>query len=112
MATLKSPVAWRGIRALAGKIDVYYHRHYGWTARAWPKAHNPCASAKWQARRDAMKETWELIPMLDDEQRALYTLLARDSIYTGVDLLRSVSLGATPGMPRLLPLTNWQGIEK
>jgi len=102
MAKLGPKIAPRGIRALTGIVDVYYHVWTGWVARQWPRAHRPSPSVKWRATTEVMKAACKRFQEATTEQQEGFKACLPSAPQTWADKMRSSALSAPPGQWLLL----------
>lgn len=102
MAKLRGKITPGKIKALRGKVDVYWHKTQGWIARAWPCPHQPSPSPAWQktAANFAMACAYfdRATPGTLDSWRRLDLRGQR----TWADMLRSSALSAPPDCFQIL----------
>lgn len=85
MAKIKGKMTRRGIKAFRGKLDIYYHKQYGWLARQWPKVSRPSPTDAWQKAHDDFINAINLAKTLTTEEIDNFRLLVRASTLTWKD---------------------------
>jgi hypothetical protein len=92
MARLSGPLMPSRMEQAKKHLDVYYHRMYGWIARAWPRQSEPTQSIAWQAAKQTLVTSWRdwrsLPAHIYDAWKSTVTGRAK----TALDYFRKVSM--------------------
>lgn len=84
-------------KRIMGVIDYYYHPRLGIIARKWPRYNSPANTAGWKASVANLKEAWDTIRTLPDEDIAAWSEIMPGSQKTVFDQLRSMIMTTPPG---------------
>lgn len=87
MAKVFGKIIKRDIAALRGKVDLYYHKDYGWLARAWPSYSNRNRSPGFIASQNRMKSQTAELAKLDTADIDGWRDLAQGASMTWKDAL-------------------------